>query len=143
MASLIERYGIIGDTKTAALVSTRGSIDWLCLPSFDSDACFASLVGYDEHGRWTIQPTVPIRKVNQYYDGDTLILVTEFHCDGGVVRLIDFMPPSSERTDVVRLVEGIEGSVPVEMVLNPRFGYGINRPWVEERKDGVSLVTGP
>jgi GH15 family glucan-1,4-alpha-glucosidase len=143
MASLIERYGIIGDTKTAALVSTRGSIDWLCLPSFDSDACFASLVGYDEHGRWTIQPTAPIRELNQYYDGDTLILVTEFHCDGGAIRLTDFMPPSTETTDIVRLVEGIEGSVPIEMALAPRFGYGINRPWVEQDEDGVSFVTGP
>jgi GH15 family glucan-1,4-alpha-glucosidase len=143
MASLIENYGIIGDTTTVALVSTRGSIDWLCLPSFDSDACFAALVGYDQHGRWAIQPTVPIREVKQYYDGDTLILVTEFHCDGGAFRLIDFMPPSTERTDVVRLVEGMEGSVPIEMVLAPRFGYGINRPWVEPQKDGASFVTGP
>jgi GH15 family glucan-1,4-alpha-glucosidase len=143
MASLIESYGIIGDTTTVALVSTRGSIDWLCLPAFDSDACFASLIGYDEHGRWVINPTVPIRKAHQYYDGDTLILVTEFHCDGGAIRLIDFMPPSTERTDVVRIVEGLEGSVPIEMVLAPRFGYGANKPWVEERKSGASLVTGP
>jgi GH15 family glucan-1,4-alpha-glucosidase len=143
MASLIENYGIIGDTTTVALVSTRGSIDWLCLPSFDSDACFASLVGYDEHGRWAIQPTVAIRKLNQYYDGDTLILVTEFHCDGGAVRLIDFMPPSAERTDVVRIVEGMEGSVPMEMVLAPRFAYGLNHPWIEQRDQGISLVTGP
>jgi GH15 family glucan-1,4-alpha-glucosidase len=143
MATLIENYGIIGDTTTVAVVSKRGSIDWLCLPCFDSDACFASLVGYDEHGRWSIQPTVPIRDIKQYYDGDTLILVTEFHCDGGAFRLIDFMPPSTERTDVVRLIEGIEGSVPIEVVLAPRFGYGLNRPWVEQRKDGVSLVTGP
>jgi GH15 family glucan-1,4-alpha-glucosidase len=143
MASLIENYGIIGDTTTVALVSTRGSIDWLCLPSFDSDACFASLIGYDEHGRWVIHPTVPIRKLHQYYDGDTLILVTEFHCDGGAIRLIDFMPPSAERTDVVRIVEGMEGAVPIEMVLAPRFGYGANKPWVEERKAGVSLITGP
>jgi GH15 family glucan-1,4-alpha-glucosidase len=142
MASLIENYGIIGDTSTVALVSTRGSIDWLCLPAFDSDACFASLVGYDEHGRWSIQPTAPIRAQRQYYDGDTLILVTEFHCDGGAFRLIDFMPPSTTRTDVVRIVEGIDGAVPIEMVLAPRFGYGINRPWVEQEQDGTVLVTG-
>jgi GH15 family glucan-1,4-alpha-glucosidase len=143
MASLIENYGIIGDTTTAALVSTRGSIDWLCLPAFDSDACFASLVGYDEHGRWVIQPTVPIRKTHQYYDGDTLILVTEFHCDGGAVRLTDFMPPSDERSDIVRIIEGIEGSVPMEMVLAPRFAYGAHHPWVEPRQNGASFVTGP
>ncbi len=143
MAALIENYGVIGDTTTVALVSTRGSIDWLCLPSFDSDACFASLVGYDEHGRWSIQPTVPIRNLRQYYDGDTLILVTEFYCDGGAIRLTDFMPPSAERADVVRLVEGIDGSVPIAMVLAPRFGYGINRPWVDQKDDGVLFVTGP
>jgi GH15 family glucan-1,4-alpha-glucosidase len=143
MASLIENYGIIGDTTTAALVSTRGSIDWLCLPAFDSDACFAALVGYDEHGRWVIQPTAPIRKTHQYYDGDTLVLVTEFHCDGGACRLIDFMPPSEERSDIVRIIEGMEGSVPMEMVLGPRFGYGANRPWIEPRQNGVSFTTGP
>jgi GH15 family glucan-1,4-alpha-glucosidase len=143
MASLIENYGIIGDTTTAALVSTRGSIDWLCLPAFDSDACFAALVGYDEHGRWAIQPTVPIRKTHQYYDGDTLILVTEFHCDGGAVRLTDFMPPSDERSDIVRIIEGIEGSVPMEVVLAPRFGYGATRPWVDPRQHGAAFVTGP
>jgi GH15 family glucan-1,4-alpha-glucosidase len=143
MASLIENYGIIGDTTTVAIVSTRGSIDWMCLPRFDSDACFASLVGFDEHGRWSIHPTAPIRELRQYYDGETLILVTEFHCDGGAFRLIDFMPPSTERVDVVRLVEGIDGSVPIEIVLAPRFGYGINRPWVEQRKDGLWFVTGP
>jgi GH15 family glucan-1,4-alpha-glucosidase len=143
MASLIEGYGIIGDTETVAVVSTRGSIDWLCVPAFDSDACFASLVGYDEHGRWAIHPTVAIRDLKQYYDGETLILITEFHCDGGAVRLTDFMPPSVERSDVIRIVEGLEGSVPIEMVVAPRFGYGINRPWVEQREDGVSFITGP
>jgi GH15 family glucan-1,4-alpha-glucosidase len=143
MASLIERYGIIGDTNTVAVVSTRGSIDWLCVPAFDSDACFAALVGYDEHGRWSIQPTAPTRTTKQYYDGDTMILVTEFYCDGGAFRLIDFMPPSKDRSDIVRLVEGIEGSVPIEVVVAPRFGYGVNRPWVEREKDGVSFITGP
>jgi GH15 family glucan-1,4-alpha-glucosidase len=143
MASLIERYGIIGNTQTVAVVSTRGSIDWLCVPSFDSDACFASLVGYDEHGRWAIQPTVPIRQLEQHYDGDTLILITEFHCDGGAARLIDFMPPTAERSEVIRIVEGLEGSVPLEVVLAPRFGYGANRPWVEQRGDAISFVTGP
>jgi GH15 family glucan-1,4-alpha-glucosidase len=143
MASLIERYGIIGDTETVAIVSTRGAIDWFCVPAFDSDACFASLVGYDEHGRWAIQPTVPIRSSKQYYDGDTLVLVTEFECDGGAFRLIDFMPPSIERTDIIRIVEGIDGSVPLEVIVAPRFGYGINRPWLEPRQDGVSFITGP
>ena len=101
MASRIEDYGLIGDLHTAALVSADGSVDWLCVPRFDSDACFAALVGYDEHGRWALRPTVAVRERRQRYRGNTLILETEVVCDGGAIRLIEFMPATEARCDVV------------------------------------------
>jgi GH15 family glucan-1,4-alpha-glucosidase len=110
MASKIEDYGLIGNMRTAALVSRSGSIDWLCAPRFDSDACFASLVGYDEHGRWSIRPATAVRETKQRYRGDTLILETEFVCDGGVVRVTDGMPMNDGPCDVFRIVEGVEGN---------------------------------
>jgi GH15 family glucan-1,4-alpha-glucosidase len=143
MPSRIEDYGIIGDTRTVALVSRGGSIDWMCAPDFDSDACFAALVGYDEHGRWSIRPTVGIRETRQRYLGDTLILATEYVCDGGVVRVVDFMPPSATRCDVVRLVEGVEGEVPIELMLVPRFGYGANLPRIISADCEVTMMAGP
>jgi GH15 family glucan-1,4-alpha-glucosidase len=142
MASKIENYGLIGNTYTAALVSRSGSIDWLCAPRFDSDACLAALVGYDEHGRWSLRPTVTVRETRQTYLGETMILETEFVCDGGSVRVIDFMPVGS-RCDVVRIIEGLEGEVAMEMLLDVRFGYGANAPWIEKTGDGVSFMAGP
>jgi GH15 family glucan-1,4-alpha-glucosidase len=144
MSSRIEDHGLIGNQRTAALVSHKGDIDWLCAPRFDSDACFASLIGYDEHGRWSLQPTVPVRERRQRYRGDTLILETEFHCEGGVVRVTDFMPSaegsdeSESRTDVVRILEGLDGEVPVDMVLDVRFGFGAEAALVEAVPDGVA-----
>src|SRR5262252_3459956 len=117
MASRIEDYGLIGNTYTCALVSRTGSIDWLCAPRIDSDACFTALLGYDQHGRWSVRPTVAIRENHQRYRDDTMILETEFVCDGGVVRIIDFMPMSG-RCDMVRIIEGLEGEVPLEMLLD-------------------------
>jgi GH15 family glucan-1,4-alpha-glucosidase len=145
MASRIEDYGLIGNTRTAALVSRFGSIDWFCAPRFDSDACFAALVGYDEHGAWSIRPTVGVREARQRYRGETLILETEFVCDGGVVRVTDFMPISGgeDRSDLVRVVEGLEGEVQLEMLLNVRFGYGADRPWITPCPGGLMLVAGP
>ncbi|HVY37064.1 MAG TPA: glycoside hydrolase family 15 protein [Polyangia bacterium] len=145
MASRIEDYGLIGNTRTAALVSRYGSIDWLCAPRFDSDACLAALIGYDEHGAWAIRPTVGLRETHQRYRGETLILETEFVCDGGVVRVTDFMPVSGgeERSDVVRVVEGLAGEVQLEMLLNVRFGYGADRPWITPASDALLLVAGP
>src|SRR5262245_19395509 len=134
MASRIEDYGLIGNMRTAALVSRMGSIDWFCAPRFDSDACFAALVGYDEHGRWALRPTAAVRSFTQRYRGDTLILETDVVCDGGAVRITDFMPPahdsSNDRCDIIRVVEGVEGEVTMEMLLNVRFGYGANTPWI-------------
>ena len=143
MASRIESYGIIGNSQTAALISDEGSLDWLCAPRFDSDACFAALIGYDEHGRWAIRPTVPVRRRSQRYRGDTLILETEVACDGGVIRHTDFMPPSDARCDVIRIIEGVDGEVPMETLLDVRFGYGINAPWIVPAANGFSFVSGP
>jgi GH15 family glucan-1,4-alpha-glucosidase len=143
MASRIEDYGLIGNTHTAALVSRSGSIDWLCAPRFDSDACFASLIGYDEHGSWALRPTVAVRENRQRYRGDTLILETEFVCDGGAVRIIDFMPMNTGRCDLVRIVEGLEGEVPMEMVFQARFGYGADDPWITGIRDGLGFTAGP
>jgi GH15 family glucan-1,4-alpha-glucosidase len=142
VASKIEDYGLIGNTLTTALVSRSGSIDWLCAPRFDSDACFAALVGYDEHGRWGIQPTVPIRQTRQRYREDTLVLETEFVCDGGSARIVDFMPVEG-RSDVVRIVEGLDGEVPLEMLLDVRFGYGADAPLIEKTADGTCFMAGP
>jgi GH15 family glucan-1,4-alpha-glucosidase len=145
MASRIEDYGLIGNTRTAALVSKSGSIDWLCAPRFDSDACFSALIGYDEHGCWAIRPTVATRETRQRYRDDTLILETEFVCDGGVVRITDFMPVVGDqhRSDVIRIVEGLEGKVQLEMSLQVRFGYGADRPWTKRVEGGASFVAGP
>ena len=142
MASRIEDYGLIGNTLTTALVSRSGSIDWLCAPRFDSDACFTALIGYDEHGRWGIRPTVGIRESRQRYRDDTLVLETEFICDGGALRVVDFMP-MGERCDVVRIIEGLEGEVPLEMLLDVRFGFGADLPLIEQTADGTSFVAGP
>ncbi len=145
MASRIEDYALIGDTRTAALVSKTGSIDWLCVPRFDSDACFSALVGYDEHGCWALRPSVPIREVRQRYREETLVLETELVCEGGVVRITDFMPveAEAERCDLVRIVDGIEGTVPLELVLEVRFGYGAAKPWTNRIDGGASFVAGP
>src|SRR6516164_6819954 len=142
MASRIEDYGLISNTHTSALVSSSGSIDWLCAPRFDSDACFAALVGYDEHGRWSLRPTVDVREIRQRYRDNTMILETEFVCDGGVARLIDFMPVGS-RCDVVRIIEGVEGEVPLEMLLVIRFGYGADAPLLRKQEDGMYFMAGP
>jgi GH15 family glucan-1,4-alpha-glucosidase len=145
MASRIEDYGLIGNTRTAALVSNTASIDWFCAPRFDSDACFASLVGYDEHGSWAFHPTVPIRETRQRYREGSMVLETEFVCDGGVVRITDFMPIGAEgdRCDLARLVEGVEGEVPMEMLLNLRFGYGAYSPAISGSRDDLHFVAGP
>jgi len=132
----IENYALIGDRHTAALVGNDGSIDWLCFPRFDSGACFAALLGGPEHGRWLIAPVSPIRRVTRSYRGDSVILQTDFETDEGAVRLIDFMPFSDRRWDLVRMIEGLRGSVPMRMELIVRFDYGSIVPWVR-RADGA------
>src|SRR5262245_38518554 len=142
MAARIEDYGLIGNMRTAALISQMGSLDWLCVPRFDSGACFAALLGYDEHGTWSIMPTCGVRERRQRYRGDTLILETDVICDSGAVRLVEFMPPG-ERSDVVRIIEGLDGEVPMQMILFARFDYGANKPWTTRVSDGFRLVAGP
>jgi GH15 family glucan-1,4-alpha-glucosidase len=138
MALPIEGYGLIGDTHTAALVGNNGSIDWLCLPRFDSEACFARLLGDESHGYWSISPTSPIRGTTRRYRGDTLVLETEFETDTGRVMLVDCMPIREHHPQVVRLVRGLEGSVDMHMDLVMRLGYGRVIPWV--RRSGSLLV---
>src|SRR5690348_15724201 len=109
MAMAIEDYALIGDTQTAALVGKDGSIDWLCFPRFDSQACFAALLGDPTNGRWQIAPAGGWKRVTRRYRPDTLVLETEFETDSGTVRLVDFMPPRGRAPDVVRIVEGVRG----------------------------------
>ena len=144
MASLIEQYGLIGDLHGSALVSSEGSIVWLCMPRFDSEACMAALVGRDEHGRWGLYPSAHVRSTSRRYRPGTLVLETHFECDGGAVRLVDFMPIGGPRShSVVRIVEGLEGTVPVTLDLVTRFGYGQYKPWITARNGDVAFMTAP
>ncbi|HVV93731.1 MAG TPA: glycoside hydrolase family 15 protein [Hyphomicrobiales bacterium] len=132
----IEDYALIGDCQTAALVGRDGSIDWLCWPRFDSDACFAALLGEEDNGRWLIAPTDGTASTRRQYRGDTLILETRFESGTGAVTLIDFMPPRGKASDIVRLVKGERGTMAMRMELLLRFGYGTAVPWVTRVKDG-------
>jgi len=143
VASRIEDYGMIGDCHTAALVSREGSIDWLCLPSFDSAACFAALLGTNEHGYWLITPDCPIKQINRRYREDTLILETTFETEAGTVTLVDCMTPTTETHDVLRQVVGQSGKVPMKMSLAIRFDYGSIIPWVRRTDDGIIAIAGP
>ncbi len=137
MASRIEDYALIGDTQTAALVGRDGSIDWLCAPRFDSAACFAALLGEPAQGRWLLAP----RKANpdltrrRYHPG-TLVLETTFVTPDGSVRVLDFMSPRDGKLEVVRIVEGIDGEVPMRFELVIRFDYGSILPWVTRLPGG-------
>jgi GH15 family glucan-1,4-alpha-glucosidase len=140
----IEDYAIIGDCETVALVSRRGSIDWLCWPRFDSDACFAALLGTSEHGRWTIEPVDSDARLTRRYRHHTLILETEIHTASGSAVVIDFMPPRSGNSDVVRLVRGVRGTCRLRTELILRFDYGRGIPWVTHPPDGTfRAVAGP
>lgn len=140
MSCKIEDYALIGDCETAALVCRNGSIDWLCWPAFDSDACFAALLGDESHGRWLIAPKVEPKRVLRRYRDDTLILETRFETDEGSVDLIDFMPPRGHASDVVRIVRGVSGSVAMRMDLTIRFGFGTDIPWVKRSDDRSALL---
>jgi GH15 family glucan-1,4-alpha-glucosidase len=133
----IEDYALIGDCQTAALVGRDGSIDWLCLPRFDSPACFAGLLGAPTNGRWQIAPAAAVRNVRRQYLGDTLVLETVFETDDGVVAVTDFMPVRETVPDVVRVVEGRRGTVPVRSELVIRFDYGHVVPWVQKSDGGI------
>jgi GH15 family glucan-1,4-alpha-glucosidase len=140
----IEEYALIGDLRTTALVGRNGSIDWLCLPRTDSAACFAALLGEPEHGRWLLCPSGPVRGVSRRYREGTLILETDFEADDGAARVIDFMPlRDGGAPQLVRIVEGLRGAVPMRMELMPRFDYGELIPSVEPTPDGVVARGGP
>ena len=144
MSGKIEDYGLIGDCETAALVGRDGSIDWLCWPGFDSDACFAALLGTHRNGRWLIEPAEQVTKSSRRYWDNTLILETRFETANGVVALIDFMPPRGNASDVVRLVRGVTGTVKLQMQLVIRFGFGVDVPWVRRTPDDALLaISGP
>ena len=143
MAGRIEDYGMIGDLQTVALVSRHGCIDWLCLPRFDSGAVFASLLGDAENGHWTIQPAGDFSSPGRRYRGDTLVLETDLETSSGAVRLIDFMPPRGKAPDVVRIVEGVRGTVEMRMELALRFDYGSIVPWVRSLDGALVGIAGP
>src|SRR6187551_3779565 len=145
MTTPIEDYGIIGNAYTAALVSRGGSIDWLCLPRFDSEAVFAALLGEPRHGRWLIAPEDPAAHSSRRYRGETGILETSFETAEGAVTIIDFMPllDSEHQVDLVRLVRGDRGCVRMRTELIMRFDYGRGIPWVRAHLGGPSAVAGP
>ena len=143
MTGRIEDYALIGDLQTAALVGRDGSIDWLCLPRFDSPACFAALLHDASAGRWRIAPQGAADATRRRYRDDTLILETEWDTPHGTVRIIDCMPLRGAATDVVRIVEGISGAVPMRMDLSLRFDYGRVVPWVRRHGRDLSAVAGP
>jgi GH15 family glucan-1,4-alpha-glucosidase len=144
MAVLLEEYGLIGDLESAALVGRNGAIDWLCLPRFDSASCFSALVGDEQHGCWLVAPAGEVRATARRYRPKTLVLETEFETADGVVRLIDFMPRrGSGPPRVMRIVEGVQGSVPMRMQLVLRPDYGSIVPWTEAAPDGALATAGP
>jgi GH15 family glucan-1,4-alpha-glucosidase len=144
MPSRIEDYALIGDCKAAALVARDGSIDWLCWPRFDSDACFAALLGTASHGRWLIAPRDGEARVTRRYRRNTLILETYFECGEGAVTLVDFMPMGAADSSIVRVVIGERGRVVMHTELTLRFGYGAIVPWMEKLEDEtLRAIAGP
>jgi GH15 family glucan-1,4-alpha-glucosidase len=145
MSSPIENYALIGNLRTAALVDRTGSIDWLCIPRFDSSACFAALLGSADNGRWLLAPKSGVKQIRRRYRDDTLILETEFETESGVATVVDFMPAAerSEQIDLIRVVKGFRGQVPMRTEVIFRFDYGRTLPWVRKRDYGLSAVSGP
>ena len=140
----IEDYGIIGDMHTAALVGRDGSVDWLCLPRFDSPSCFSSLLGDESHGRWLLAPAGQVKDTFRRYRSETLVLETDFETVAGAVRVIDFMPRRGDGPPrLMRIVEGLRGRVPMRMELALRPDYASITPWVEPVADGALATAGP
>jgi GH15 family glucan-1,4-alpha-glucosidase len=139
----IEDYAVIGDTQTVALVCADGSIDWLCLPRFDSPACFAALLGDEENGHWRLAPAGAQRCTSRRYAGQSLVLETTWDTERGAVRVTDYMPPRDRAPDVVRVVEGLSGRVDMRSVLRLRFDYGHVVPWVRRVDDQLVGIAGP
>jgi GH15 family glucan-1,4-alpha-glucosidase len=143
MSRPIEDHALIGDTHTAGLVARDGTIDWLCFPRFDGGASFAALLGDDDHGHWRLAPAGPIRAVRRAYRDRSMVLETEFDTDEGTVRVVDCMPVPRGVPSVVRVVEGVRGSVPMAMSLAIRFDHGRTVPWVHRIPGGITAVGGP
>jgi GH15 family glucan-1,4-alpha-glucosidase len=145
MSQPIEDYGFIGNMLSCALVGRDGSIDWLCLPRFDSDACFAALLGSAENGRWQIAPKEKVQRTKRRYLPGTAILETTFETEDGAASVTDFLPlcPSGETVELIRLVQGITGRITMTMEFTLRFGYGRTVPWVRRRDYGLRAVSGP
>ncbi len=145
MSLRIEDYAIIGNTCTVALVGNNGSIDWLCVPRFDSPACFAALLGTERNGRWLIAPKGEVRRTQRQYRGDTLVLETEFETSDGVVAIVDFMPIREryKKVELVRIVEGRKGHVAMHMEAIFRFDYGHVIPWVTSKANSLRAIAGP
>ena len=139
----IEDYALLGDLHTAALVSTTGSIDWLCLPRFDSPAAFAALLDSDEAGHWTLAPAAASNCTVRRYAGDTLVLETDWETAGGAVRVIDFMPPRADTPHLVRIAVGLRGEVVMRSALRLRFDYGREVPWVRHVGREAHAIAGP
>ncbi|WP_256641860.1 glycoside hydrolase family 15 protein [Streptomyces murinus] len=148
MAGRIEDYALIGDMQTAALVCRDGTVDWLCLPRFDSHAIFAGLLGTEEHGFWRLGPAhaadaQPPTAARRSYRGDSLILESEWDTPRGTVRVTDFMPPRDGAPQLIRIVEGVTGRVPMRSALRMRFSYGRVVPWVHKHEGRTVAVAGP
>ena len=143
MASRIEDYALIGDCHSAALVARNGAIDWLCLPRFDSGACFAALLGTADNGRWQLAPAGDIREVTRRYRANTLILETTFETATGTVMVVDFMPPRTREPRLARIVQGQSGEVAMRMELVVRFDYGSIVPWVSRLNGALRAIAGP
>ena len=139
----IEDYALIGDMHSAALVGRDGSVDWLCLPRFDSGACFAALLGGHQAGRWLLAPAGGGTCTERRYRDGTLVLETTWDRPGGCVRVVDFMPPRGEAPDVIRIVEGVRGRVEMRMELLLRFEYGHAIPWMRRQKGELAVIAGP
>jgi GH15 family glucan-1,4-alpha-glucosidase len=148
VAGRIEDYAIVGDMQSAALICNDGSVDWLCLPRFDSAACFSALLGTPEHGSWRISPAgaaPDARAASRRYAGDTLILETDWETPDGAARVTDFMPPrgDDEPPALIRIVEGLRGTVAMQTTLRLRFGYGAVVPWAHKVDGGIRAIAGP
>jgi len=146
VAGRIEDYAIVGDMQSAALIGRDGSVDWLCLPRFDSAACFAALLGTADHGHWRIAPTAGADQVAsaRRYAGDTLILETDWETADGAIRVTDFMPPrGGDQPVLIRIVEGLRGAVSMDVTLRLRFGYGAVTPWACKVDGGIRMIAGP
>src|ERR1700742_1741764 len=139
MSARIEDYAMIGDCRTAAIVGRDGSIDWFCVPRFDSEAVFAALLGTKDNGRWLIEPSGKKFSTRRQYRGESLILETIFTTPTGKARVTDFMPPGLPESAIVRIVEALEGHVDMRTELSILFDYGVTIPWVS-RRDTRTLV---